>query len=140
LAGFFKCQHLSVFDSFIAVKALANNDAIFHDNSANERIWSYLTLTFSGKCKRGIKKIEIAISVNSYFTRFHYEFSWHDYLNCTSLRTLETINISRIDWRLGSWLRPCSCRQSIQNLCQHFESPKTSCAREPANNLPLSID
>ena len=62
MASFFEGQHLGVFDSFIAVKALANNDAILHNDGADERVRPHLTFTFGGKCKSEIKKIQIELS------------------------------------------------------------------------------
>ena len=59
LAGFFECQHLGVFDSFIAVKAPANNDAMLHHDGADERVRPYVTFTFGGKCERDIEERQI---------------------------------------------------------------------------------
>jgi hypothetical protein len=44
-------------DSFISVKALANNDAIFHNDSAYQRVRLYLTFTLTRERKREIQKI-----------------------------------------------------------------------------------
>ena len=65
--GFFKRQHLGVFDSLIAMKPLANNDAILDNDGADQRVRPYLTFTFGGKCKREIKKIQIELSAGSGF-------------------------------------------------------------------------
>jgi hypothetical protein len=72
-AGFFKCQHLRVFHSFITVKAPTNNDSIFHDNSAHERVRLYLTFAFGseGDCK--VEKIQIVFVA----TRFASASVWH---------------------------------------------------------------
>jgi len=66
MAGFFEGQHLGVLDSFIAVKALANNDAILHNDSPHERIRLYLAFALGGECEREIKKIQIEFSVTSF--------------------------------------------------------------------------
>lgn len=57
MPGFFECQHLCMFDSFIEVKALADNDAILHNDSAHQWVRPYLTFTFGGKGKSKIEKI-----------------------------------------------------------------------------------
>jgi hypothetical protein len=57
-----------VFDSFVAVKALANNDATLHHDGADQRVWLYLTFAFGGKGKRAIKKILIALAATRTFT------------------------------------------------------------------------
>jgi hypothetical protein len=62
LSGFFERQHLGVFDSLVAVKALAHNDAIPDNDGADQRVRPYLTFTFRGKCKREIEKIQIVLS------------------------------------------------------------------------------
>ena len=67
LAGLFEGQHFGVFDSFIAVKALAHNDAILHNDGADQRIRLYLTFTFARQRKREIKEIQIVLCVTHYF-------------------------------------------------------------------------
>jgi len=69
MASFFEGQHLGVLDSFIAVKALSNNDAILHNDSPHERVWLYLTFTLGGECEREIKKIQIEFSATASFTQ-----------------------------------------------------------------------
>ena len=59
----FESQHLRVLDSFIAVKTLANDDAIFHNDSTYERVRLYLTFTLGRECKSEIQKIQIVISL-----------------------------------------------------------------------------
>jgi hypothetical protein len=59
----FERQHLCVLDSFIAVKALANDDAIFHNDSAYERVRLYLTFTLGRQFKSEIQKIQIELSL-----------------------------------------------------------------------------
>ena len=68
ITSFFKRQHLGMFDSFIAVKALAHNDAILYNNCADQRVRLNVTFTFGGKCKREIEKIQIALSSISNIT------------------------------------------------------------------------
>jgi hypothetical protein len=62
MAGFFECQHLSVFDSCIPVKTPANNNAILHNNGAHQRVGSHLTFTFGRERKREIEKAQIVLS------------------------------------------------------------------------------
>ena len=62
IAGFFKSQHFGVFDSFIPMKAAANNDAILYDKGAYQWVRLYLTFTFGRERKREIKKVQIMIS------------------------------------------------------------------------------
>jgi hypothetical protein len=59
---FFESQHLRVLDSFIAVKALANDDAIFHNDSSYERVRLYLTFALARQFKSEIQKVQIEIS------------------------------------------------------------------------------
>jgi hypothetical protein len=59
----FESQRLCVFDSFIAVKALANDDGIFHNDSTYEWVGLYLTFPFGRECKSEIQKIQIEISL-----------------------------------------------------------------------------
>jgi hypothetical protein len=70
IASFFECQYLSVFDPRITVKALANNNAILYNNRADKRIRPYLTFTFSSKCKREIKKIQIVLFPTNSVTKW----------------------------------------------------------------------
>ena len=69
IASFFECQHLGVFDSFVAVKALAHNNSILHNNGADQRVRLHLTFTFGGKRKSAIKKIQIVLSATHRFTQ-----------------------------------------------------------------------
>jgi hypothetical protein len=62
----FERQHLRVLDSFISVKTLTNDDAIFHNNSTYERVRLYLTFTPGRECKSEIQKIQIEISLVIY--------------------------------------------------------------------------
>jgi len=55
-----------VLDSFIAVKTLANDDAIFHNNSTYERVRLYLTFSPGSECESEIQKIQIEISLVIY--------------------------------------------------------------------------
>jgi len=55
-----------VLDSFIAVKTLANDDAIFHNDSPNERVRLYLTFPLGRECQSKIQKIQIEISLVIY--------------------------------------------------------------------------
>ncbi len=58
----FESQHLCVLDSFIAVKALTNDDAIFHNDTTYEWVGLYLTFPLGRECKSEIQKIQIEIS------------------------------------------------------------------------------
>ena len=100
LTSFFKCQHLGVFDSFIAVKALPNDNVIFHDNGSYQRVGRYLTFTFRGKCERAIEKVKIVVFVGSCIRM--EGGSDHGYSNCTSLKSIDTISISVIGRRSGA--------------------------------------
>jgi hypothetical protein len=60
-ASLFESQHLCVLDSFIAVKALANDDAIFHNDSTYEWVRLYLTFPLGRECKSEIQKMQIEI-------------------------------------------------------------------------------
>jgi len=92
MAGFFERQRLGMFYSFIAVKALTNNNPILHNDGANHWIWLYLTFTSCGERKREIKKILVAFNV---INSFHVS----SYSKFISLRSIETISISRIGRR-----------------------------------------
>ena len=59
----FERQHLCVFDSVIAVKALGDDDAVFHNDSTYEWVGLYLTFPLGRKCKSVIQKIQIEISL-----------------------------------------------------------------------------
>jgi len=59
----FESQHLCVLDSFIAVKALTNDDAIFHNDSTYAWVGLYLTFPPGRECKSEIQKIQIEISL-----------------------------------------------------------------------------
>ena len=75
----FERQHLRVLDSFIAVKALANDDAIFHNDSAYEWVRLYLTFTLGRECKSEIQKIKIEISpvIDSHILGHDFHFKIH---------------------------------------------------------------
>jgi len=75
----FESQHLCVLDSFIAVKALANDDAIFHNDSAYEWVRLYLTFTLGRECKSEIQKIKIEISpvIDSHILGHDFHFKIH---------------------------------------------------------------
>jgi hypothetical protein len=64
----FESQHLCVFDYFKAVKALANDDAIFHNDSTYEWVGLYLTFPLGRECKSEIRKIlnEISLLIDSH--------------------------------------------------------------------------
>jgi hypothetical protein len=57
----FERQHLRVLDSFIAVKAQANDCCLFHDDSTYEWVGLYLTFTLGRQFKSEIQKIQIEI-------------------------------------------------------------------------------
>src|ERR1043165_7147586 len=98
VTSFFKCQHLGMVDSFIAVKALAHNHAILHNYGADQRVRLYLAFTFGGKCKREIEKVQVILSAGGNFPP-RERVGDHSHSNSTSLRSIETISISRIGRR-----------------------------------------
>jgi hypothetical protein len=59
----FECQYFGVLDSIVAVKALAYDDPILHNDSTHKRIWLYLTCTFGCECQSQIQATEIEIAV-----------------------------------------------------------------------------
>ena len=75
----FESQHLRVLDSFVAVKTLANDDAIFHNNSPYERVRLYLTFSPGRERQSEIHKIEIEISfvIDSLIIRHDFHPKMH---------------------------------------------------------------
>jgi len=62
-AGFFECQHFGVPDSVVAVKALAHDDPILHNDGTHKWVGPYLTLTFGRECQSQIQETDIEIAV-----------------------------------------------------------------------------
>jgi hypothetical protein len=62
-ACLFERQYFCVLDLIVAVKALAHDDPILHNDSTHKRIWLYLTFTFGCECQSQIQETEIEIAV-----------------------------------------------------------------------------
>jgi hypothetical protein len=62
-ACLFECKYFGVLDSIVAVKALAHDDPILHNDGTHKRVWLYLTFTFGRECQSQIQETEIEIAV-----------------------------------------------------------------------------
>ena len=59
----FECQYFGVLDSIEAVKALAHDDPILHNDSTHQRVWPYLTFASGRECQSQIQETKIEIAV-----------------------------------------------------------------------------
>ena len=62
-AGLFECPHFGVPDSIVAVKALAHDNPILHNDGTHQRVGLYPTFAFGRECQSQIQETVIEIAV-----------------------------------------------------------------------------